>query len=361
MHFLFFWRNRQLIRNKTTKREFFELGAILLLCIGIFVPTMVIYENMTIGDALWLASTSITTIGYGDLSASTPIGRIISVMVLFIPALAIFARMIDIYQDMREFRSNAIKTGKWNWKLNDHILVIGSPNGPNAVKYFQEFIREIRDIPEYNKIAINILTDQWTTNLCDFDNRTIFNHGNINSPGMSEQVGLTKCRAIFVIAPSGSNDDDSITFSTVYHVREQNPSVPIIAECVSDHNRKRIIAAGATSVIRPMRSYPAMAVRAMVAPGTEEIIEDLFTAKGDSVISVAINRTVIDWKQTANNILNLNCGILIGYGNELGTFTNAKCESYVTADRLIILSTEGISSKIPALQHKINNYYVPDL
>jgi voltage-gated potassium channel len=38
---------------------------------------------------------------------------------------------------------------------------------------------------------------------------------------------------------------------------------------------------GADLVVRPLRGYPEMIIRALAAPGAEKILEDLFTSKGD--------------------------------------------------------------------------------
>lgn len=53
-------------------------GALILAASGIMMYT----ENMTFPDALWWSIVTCTTVGYGDISPSTPIGRITAVVLM---------------------------------------------------------------------------------------------------------------------------------------------------------------------------------------------------------------------------------------------------------------------------------------
>ena len=41
-------------------------------------------------------------------------------------------------------------------------------------------------------------------------------------------------------------------------------------------NRDRFKALGVRTIIRPVRTYPEIMVRAVVAPGSEKVLEDMF-------------------------------------------------------------------------------------
>ena len=62
------------------------LKATLYVALIIFGHTaaMIYFENMPVGDAFWLTLTSVTTVGYGDLSASSFEGRMSTIVISYI-------------------------------------------------------------------------------------------------------------------------------------------------------------------------------------------------------------------------------------------------------------------------------------
>ena len=53
-----------------------------------------------------------------------------------------------------------------------------------------------------------------------------------------------------------------------------------MVEIVSDDNWPRLLKAG-RHVVRPIRSYPELLIRTILAPGSEKIFEDLFDSSGE--------------------------------------------------------------------------------
>lgn len=56
---------------------YISLGAILISAL-----LMMYFENMSFGDAIWWAFVTTTTVGYGDLSPTTGVGRLIAVLLM---------------------------------------------------------------------------------------------------------------------------------------------------------------------------------------------------------------------------------------------------------------------------------------
>jgi len=83
--------------------------------------------NRTLGDALWLSFITITTIGYGDISATTTLARIGTVVFAFL-GLVVFAVLISSmaalvinhFQDLAELKRKGFKM----LKCRNHILII---------------------------------------------------------------------------------------------------------------------------------------------------------------------------------------------------------------------------------------------
>src|SRR5690606_37710631 len=97
-----------------------------------------------------------------------------------------------------------------------------------------------------------------------------------------QDATVADAAAIVVLAESDADPaSDGRTLDIVDRLRELGAEGRILAECVDDANRPRLRRFGADITVRPLRGYPEMIVRALVAPGSEEILEDLFTSRRD--------------------------------------------------------------------------------
>lgn len=125
---------------------------------------MVSFEGMSLADALWLSITTITTVGYGDYSASTFLGRASTVVLLYIGGISLLAALASDYVDYRIARRERVGNGKWDWNMHDHILILNSPVY-NAEIYFRRIVSQIREVAEYRRTPIQILTDSFSEGL----------------------------------------------------------------------------------------------------------------------------------------------------------------------------------------------------
>ena len=87
------------------------------------------------------------------------------------------------------------------------------------------------------------------------------------------------CVGVAAITSSARTTAFDTTHRLMQHVDRSRTHV--VVECVNDANRQRLRDLGAHSVIRPIRAYPELIVRAIVSPGVETMMENLFTHHGD--------------------------------------------------------------------------------
>lgn len=164
--------------------------------------------------------------------------------------------------------------------------------------------------------------------------------GSISDPKVLERAGIGSCHIALALAwRENDAESDRRTFDVVHRIREENSDCTVVAECVDDENRKRLVGAGASIVIRPMRSYPEMAVAAFLKPGSSEILENLFTGAGEWIIchENAENDT---WEAIVWKYLEQGNEIPIAYRNsadsEIVTAPNGK--AMVGASTIYVLS-----------------------
>jgi hypothetical protein len=70
--------------------------------------------------------------------------------------------------------------------------------------------------------------------------------GNISDPELLERAGIGSGHIALVLAWL---ENDGGTFDVVHSIREGNSECTVVAECVDDENRKRLVGAGASNVI----------------------------------------------------------------------------------------------------------------
>jgi len=307
---------------------------------------MVVFENMSLSDALWLTMTTATTVGYGDISASTNIGRLFTVGLMYILGIFLLAQVATDIIDYRVVITDRKRIGTHKWKdMKEHLLIINSPS-EQSESYLSRLVDQIRATPTIDDIPIQLLTTQYPNGLP----HALVKAGVTLHSGIGESdIGLTGANAkeasfIFIVARDANDRrQDALTYDTMSRLHDIETNATVIAEIVDDVNRPRILKLGATTVIRPVRAYPELVVRAMVEPGTEQVLEKLFTHQEDRLVTFEVTFSVSQWRDLLSAFIDQNNGIPMGYISDGRVHTNPAPSEACAGDRLIILVDESIA------------------
>jgi voltage-gated potassium channel len=299
-----------------------RLACWLVLIFLAHVGAMVWLEDLGLFDAVWLTATTMVTVGYGDLAAKTFEGRIATIGLLYVGAIFVLAKAVNDWMEAKADQVERKARGAWRWKLSGHILIIGSP-GRAPTTFFERLARTIRETPELADKPIQLLTSAYAEtalprSLADLG--VVHWNGAPHEPGALEAAKAPAAHGILVLARTLQDaTSDAETFDTIDRLRALGCAAPIVAECVDDANRDRLRRAGARALVRPMPAYPGMLVRALVAPGSEAIIEDLFTVHGDECRRIDLERPWQgDWTEVAARLIGGAIGTPIAYADPNG-------------------------------------------
>ena len=348
---MFFIRQLRRRRRPPTPLETVEpgravglLSLYLLVIVILHAVAMIVFEGLSLGDAVWLTMTTITTVGYGDLSASSTAGRIATVVLVYVGGIFALAKGAGDYFDYRAARRLRMLRGRWRWNLENHVLLINVPR-TGAEHYFDTLVGQFRATEWGRDRPIQILTDAWPEGLPASLQKlgVVHVHGRGETDDALAESDAARAAAIIVLAEEGDPRSDSATFDIVHRLHAIKPDSPILAECIDDRNRERLRDAGASAVLRPMRGYPEMVVRAVVAPGSEFIIENLFTALGDECVRYEVAIEAVPWARLATALIERGVGTPIAYADARnGAITcNPLGTESVSAQALYILVKEG--------------------
>lgn len=346
------FRQRQQSRTKITeqlninmharlRRAFFWLIALT----GLHTFAMILLESMAWGDALWLTLTTMTTVGYGDFSAATPLGRAATIILLYGAGITLLAQLASDYIDYRLSRKEDMIKGRWRWQMKNHVLIINSPNNNPGV-YFQRLIGQLRATTRFAETPVQILTDAFPEGLPENLRQmgVVHHHSQTSDPEGLKAVMPEQAQAVIILARDEySRISDSITLDVLLQLKSLcGDKLPYtVAECVEEDTRPRVVSAGASTTLRPIRAYPEMLVRSLVAPGSEKILENLFTHHDDHAMRYPVKLEDTVWSEAACKLMAAGMGTLMAYVTEDGdVITHPAPDHRFNASALILMVRE---------------------
>ncbi|WP_334318375.1 ion channel [Methylorubrum extorquens] len=349
---------RSVVRDLRNRIRFALVG--LLILIGLHVVSMVAFEHLRVGEAIWLTFTTITTTGYGDYSAKTAAGRASTIVLIYLSGIFLLTQAGGAFFEFRILRRERKRRGEWRWNMRDHIVFVNAP-ADEPGDYLRRLLDQLhRSHANFTSVPSLILTEAFPDGLppdLEDDPLIVQLKGRFDDPAALEAAGVDHARVLVILAEQeGDRLSDSRTFDIIHRLRERGINARIVAECVDDLNRERLKRAGASAIVRPLRGYPEMIVRAIVAPGTEWIIERLFSSEGDECLRFDVQLRDVPWLGIVPAVLAANFGTPIGYVDAQGQLhSNPPPQIRVTGEALFVLVDETQKPSGAALQKLIDN------
>jgi len=351
---MFFWtqaalkqyKKRRLTKHLSTDiyRRVSKLFLAMFILIAINSIGMIFFEKMTPGDAIWLSFTTITTVGYGDFSPSTLAGRAVTILTMYGFAITILSLLAAEVIEWRLVKTEKKKKGYWEWKgMPEHIQIINTPS-VDAERYLSRLVHELYDTPSLNDLPVQILTRKFSNGLPESLEKLKVLHrtGAAEDGVVIHKVNLHTAKHIIILARDATDSiSDSVTFDILSQAIKINPTANILVEAVLDENRQRFIDVGANVVLRPIRAYPEMLVRALCHPGTERLLENFFEAHGDSIHKFTCTLDNIEWKEVVMTCVEHNFGTPIAYFNGVELNSHPAFDAKCTGDSIAIVVKEG--------------------
>lgn len=354
--------SRHKFRKKVHLHETGDIKKRFILLAGVIALhslAMVFFEDLDWWQAFWLTMTSASTTGYGDISAVTFWGQFSTILLIYGLGITLLALIASDYVELRLMRKEMRIKGRIKWDdMQNHILIINTPKY-DSERYLGLLISQISQTPELVDIPVQILTTAFPEGLpIELRSQGVVHHtGDALDDGMLTSAGVQKAKYIIVLCQDTQDSHcDSSTFDTLHRIQELAPTAFIMAEAINDSNRPRFKAAGANAVIRPVRAYPEMLVRSLIAPGTEQVLEDLFRHQGDHTIRLNVCLKGVTWAQVVTTLIQKNIGTALGYVQKNGDIiTHPQTYSIIEAEGLIILINDD--QVIPSLE-EIRQYFI---
>lgn len=206
-------------------------------------------------------------------------------------------------------------------------------------------IEQIKQTPEIYLLPIEIVTHAYQNGLPNelISMGVVHRHIDVSSTVHMESLTISQASYIILLCQD-ENDarSDSLTLDILDRIGHEARQPFIIAECILDDNRARFQRLGANAVIRPIRSYPELIVRSLCAPGTERLLENLFTHDGTSTKRFDIKLHKTQWQHIACKIISAGLGTPLGFITaDDQVVTNPGHDTEVSTHALLIMVSDN--------------------
>ena len=223
-------------------------------------------EDVSLLDAFYYSTVSITTTGYGDVRPVSDTARLVTT-VLVTPARILFLIILvgTTLEILAERSRQAFRRASWRRNLKDHVIICGyGTKGRSAVRTLlgKGVSRDELVVLDESPDARARANAQGLAAVA----------GSATSTDALREAGIADARSIVVAV----DRDDTSVLATLT-ARELNPDATIVAAVREEENVHLLHQSGATSVITSSGAAGRLLGHAVQEPRVTEVLEDLLS------------------------------------------------------------------------------------
>ena len=223
-------------------------------------------DSVSLLDAFYYSTVSVTTTGYGDIRPVSDGARLTTTL-LVTPARILFLIILvgTTLEILAERTRTAYRLRRWRTGLKDHIIVCGyGTKGETAVRTLLSKGTDRKDIVVIDP-AQDARTRAHAAGLAVVEGRAV-------SQEVLEEANVGDARTVIVAV-----DRDDAAVLTTLTARELAPNAKIVAAVREEENVHLLHQSGANSVLTSSGSAGRLLGLATDSPGITEVLEDLLT------------------------------------------------------------------------------------
>jgi voltage-gated potassium channel len=256
--------------RKIGRRVLVALGLIVLVAMVTWIGRDGYYDpeedGISLLDAFYYSTVSITTTGYGDVRPVTDEARLLTTIVVT-PARVLFLILLvgTTLEILAERSRHAYRVRRWRNQLRDHTIICGyGTKGRSAARTLLG-----RGLDPTRIVVIDSRAD--ARSRADDDGFAAVS-GDAASGATLQEAGIGDAVSVVVAV----DRDDTATLITLT-ARELNPNATIVAAVREEENVHLLHQSGASGVITSSAAAGRLLGLSSETPQVSELLEDLLT------------------------------------------------------------------------------------
>jgi voltage-gated potassium channel len=223
-------------------------------------------DSISLLDAFYYSTVTITTTGYGDIRPVSDGARLVTTVIVT-PARVLFLILLvgTTLEVLTQRTRDAIRLSRWKRTLNDHVIICGFGTKGRAAAdtllghgYKPEQIVVVDESPSARDKATSMGMSAVA--------------GSATTQHALRDAGIADAAAVVVAV----DRDDAAVLATLT-ARELNPNATLVGSVREDENAHLLHESGANSVITSSSSAGRLLGLATTTPDVAQVIEDLLS------------------------------------------------------------------------------------
>ena len=368
----FFSRLFELLTSKLVIASLITILVFTVLMLIIFLSEQKTNSAInTLFDAIWYTLVTITTVGYGDITPRSVLGRT-SAMILLLAGVALFGALSGKFASFLFDRQQKKDRGllKMN-KIKNHFLICGWK--PNFERILEGILLANPEIPPEKIILLNNSSQNEMEKIkADSRFKNInYIHGDFTDEDTLLKSQIKTAERTLILADNSENfsslETDSRTVLAVITIKNLNPKIYCVAEIIDSKFEKHLSLAHCDEIILSADYGQNLLIQASSGKGMSHILRELISEESDSGILICD----IPQKFVGNNYgdfrLSLKTSdILIGLLENTGNFYSRRKEALAEAQKnpnveevvSNLKKVKSLKSNLPVFAPK-DDYIIP--
>lgn len=284
-------------------------------------------DGISLIDAMYYATVSLSTTGYGDIAPVTQQARLLNIIIIT-PLRVLFLIVLigTTLEVLTERSRQALKIQRWRQKVHAHTVVIGyGTKGRSAVAAM------LGDDIEPGGIVVVDTDASVLDSAASLGLVTV--HGSGTKADVLRVAGVPRARSVIVAA----NRDDTAVLTTLT-ARELAPDATIISSVREAENVHLLRQSGADRVVVSSETAGRLLGLATTTPSVVEMMEDLLTPDA----GFAVAEREVEPREIGGSPRHLS-DIVLGVVRDgtLHRVDSEEVDSLETGDRLLHIRRAG--------------------
>jgi len=250
----------------------------------------------SVGDGLWWALVTLTTIGYGDRYPITPAGRLVAGVVVLVGVGmvgVITAKIASVLVERRIREGRGLSEAH---DLEDHYVIMGWK--PDMHLLVRDILSTQRGVGPERVMLVNTAGQEHNEGLREEYPGLRYLHGEVTDPLVLQRANIARAAKVFVLADAGEGrsdqEIDARTVMALMNIENQAPQVYTYAEVLDTQYVEYLRLARCDEIILSREYGRFILVSASASAGISQALLELMDIReGRGLTSEPIPRELV--------------------------------------------------------------------